>query len=227
MLEGYDTKWSDWINDTTTVVSDVANGNYTLKVRSRDPSGNLDPTPAIRKIHFRNNHLLSVVSSHGQVYGEGSYQENSIVYIGVSPLIVTVHPNTRYIIDGWKLSSARGYFGIASDADIKIRSNVSQTALWHTEYLLEINSEIPIEGYGWYEEGSTVVLALTSPQGGLIRNVFKGWEGDFVSINERISVHMHGLKRLRVDWLTDYSIIYQSLIFIVIITTMDFNFMRK
>lgn len=76
------------------------------------------------------------------------------------------------------------------------------------EYLLEVESAIPIEGDGWYEEGSNVVLEAATSQGGLLRRVFKGWEGDVVSDNERISFQMDGPKNLRAGWSTDFTHVY-------------------
>ncbi|MCX6009896.1 MAG: triple tyrosine motif-containing protein, partial [Chloroflexi bacterium] len=45
-LEGYDTSYSPFTTDTTKTYTDLPDGTYTFYVKSRDESGNIDPTPA-------------------------------------------------------------------------------------------------------------------------------------------------------------------------------------
>ena len=48
LLEGYDNSWSSWSSAKTISYYDLADGNYTFKVRAKDEQGNYDLTPATR-----------------------------------------------------------------------------------------------------------------------------------------------------------------------------------
>ena len=196
-------------------------------MRSKDPAGNVDPTPAVSSIDLHNVFTLTVVSDHGWVYGVGVYQDEALASFGVSPLIVTVNPGMRYVFEGWASSNQKGYSGQASDADVKMISDVTQTAVWRLEYLLKVESEISVEGSGWCEAGLNVVLEASTSQGGLLRRVFKGWKGGVVSDNERISFQMDGPKNLRAEWSTDFSYVYVISVFIIIICAIAFYWIRK
>lgn len=48
VLEGYESTWSPWSYRTIARYYNLANGNYTFKVKARDMANNSDPTPAER-----------------------------------------------------------------------------------------------------------------------------------------------------------------------------------
>ncbi|MCD6236789.1 MAG: right-handed parallel beta-helix repeat-containing protein, partial [Thermoplasmata archaeon] len=47
-LQGYDSSWSSWTTSKSKSYTDLDNGKYTFKVKAKDESGNIDPTPAER-----------------------------------------------------------------------------------------------------------------------------------------------------------------------------------
>lgn len=47
-LKGYDSSWSDWLKKTQKTYSDLLNGEYIFKVKSKDEAGNIDLSPAER-----------------------------------------------------------------------------------------------------------------------------------------------------------------------------------
>ena len=227
ILEGYSSEWSEWTRNTSIQFIDLLPGNYTLRVRTMDPAGNIDATPAVSHVNLHPVFTLTVVSDHGWAYGGGVYQDEAPASFGVSPLVVTVNPGMRYVFEGWISSSPNGYSGQASDVELKMRSDVTQTVVWRLEYLLTVESEIPIEGGGWIEEGSNVVIEAVVSRGGLLRKVFKGWEGDIVSDNERISFQMDGPKKIRGEWSTDLSYVYVLSVLIIIISAISFYWIRQ
>jgi len=227
ILEGHRSEWSEWTRDTSIQFFDLLPGNYTLRVRTMDPAGNIDPTPAVSNVNLHPVFTLTVVSDHGWAYGGGVYPDEAPASFGVSPLVVTVNPSMRYVFEGWISSSPNGYSGQASDVELKMRSDVTQTAVWRLEYLLTVESVIPIEGGGWIEEGSNVVIEAAASRGGLLRKVFKGWEGDIVSDNERISFRMDGPKKIRGEWSTDLSYVYVLSVLIIIISANAFYWIRQ
>lgn len=94
-------------------------------MRSKDPAGNVDPTPAVSSINLHLFSTLTVVSDHGWIYGGGVYQDGALASFGVSPLVVTVNPGMRYVFEGWTSSNHKGYSGQASDADVKMIPDVT------------------------------------------------------------------------------------------------------
>ena len=49
-LEGYDSGWSIWTLNTSKTYNNLPNGDYIFRVRAKDSSGNIDPTPAERSL---------------------------------------------------------------------------------------------------------------------------------------------------------------------------------
>ena len=46
MLEGMESEWSDWTDETSKTYTDLPNGNYTFSIGAKDEAGNIDQTPA-------------------------------------------------------------------------------------------------------------------------------------------------------------------------------------
>ena len=66
-LEGYDSDWSDWTLQTSKQYSDLPNGDYVFKVKAKDQTGNVDPTPAERgfTVFITFPHIDSITPSSG------------------------------------------------------------------------------------------------------------------------------------------------------------------
>jgi len=207
-LDGLSTEWSAWISLTQIEFHDLLPGNYTLRVRSRDVAGNVDPTPAERNIVLLEGYTLTVLSEHGRVHGEGLYPEGTLASFGVAPLIVSGESGVRYVFEGWAASGPSGYIGQASDADVEMDGDIIQTVTWGTQYRLTIDSETPIESGGWYDEGSSVTLEAGSSRGFPIRKVFNRWSGDIDSDATTITVTMDGPKTVHAEWSTDLTYVY-------------------
>jgi parallel beta-helix repeat protein len=47
-LENFDSSWSSWSSGTSKTYTNLENGNYIFKVKAKDASGNVDPSPAQR-----------------------------------------------------------------------------------------------------------------------------------------------------------------------------------
>jgi len=208
VLDGHGTEWSGWTSDTQAEFHDLPPGNYTLRVRSMDVAGNVDPTPAESSIVLLEGYTLTVSSDHGRVHGEGIYPEGTLATFGVTPMIVSGESGVRYVFEGWTASDPGGYAGQASDADVEISGDIVQTATWGTQYLLTIDSANPIEGGGWYDEGSSVILEARPSQGFPVRKAFKEWIGDFESDAATVTVTMDGPKTVSAEWSTDFTYIY-------------------
>ena len=219
VLDGRDTEWSEWTRDTQAEFHELPPGNYTLRVRSRDVVGNVDPTPAESSIVLMEGYTLTVLSDHGRVYGGGIYPEGTLALFGVAPLIVSGESGERLVFEGWTASGPGGYPGQASDSDVEMRGDIVQTANWRSQYSLTIVSAILIEGNGWYDEGSSVILEAGPSQGFPVRKAFKGWSGDIESDAATITVTMDGPKTVRAEWSNDLTLVYAigALLLVVIV----------
>jgi len=208
ILDGRDTEWSGWTSDTQAEFHNLPLGNYTLKVRSMDAEGNVDPSPAESNIVLLEGYTLTVSSDHGRVHGGGNYAEGTLASFGVTPLIVSGESGVRYIFEGWTTSEPGGYTGQASDADVEMSGDIIQTARWGTQYLLTIESVIPIDGAAWYNAGSSVILEAGTSQGFPVRKAFKEWIGDIESDVATITVTMDGPKTVSAEWSTNLTYVY-------------------
>ena len=112
-LEGEDDSWSNWTYDTSTTYETLKNKSYTFKVKAKDETENIDPTPAERS--------FSVDSTDP---GMGKWSFESEGRIGSSPAIAsdgTIYFGSRdnlYALetDGTKkwMFEAEEYFGYSS-----------------------------------------------------------------------------------------------------------------
>ena len=84
-------------------------------------------------------------------------------------------------------------------------SDVYLVKVARAQCYLTLYSEEPVEGAGWYAEGSTVELDADSPRGFLVRRVFEKWTGDVYSRDPSVSLVMNGAKSVSAEWSTDYS----------------------
>jgi len=108
---------------------------------------------------------------------------------------------TEYVFDSWHDGTA-----LASRA---ISQGGVYTANYTTRYYLTVESEYgDPQGEGWYDSGSTTTISVTSPEGGVIRQVFTEWSGDFSAVTPSASVNMDGPKTVTASWRTDYVLLF-------------------
>lgn len=123
---------------------------------------------------------LDVESSYGTVQGEGQYIKGSEVTIAVDPVINYGAPGTRYVFDGWQCNGG-GYTGELCSVNVILRDDLVQEAVWKTQYYVSIDSEMTVDGEGWYDEGQQITLRAEGSSGLLVRKIFDKWEGDVES----------------------------------------------
>ncbi|MCW4019959.1 MAG: hypothetical protein NWF14_01835 [Candidatus Bathyarchaeota archaeon] len=163
---------------------------------------------------------LVVFSDYGSISGEGYYLEGSTASFSVSPSTVLGESGVRYVFTGWTSNSTDGYTGTDNPADVKMNNDITETAQWKTQCYLLVESDLgDPQGEGWYDEGSTVVVSVTSPTGLLIQHAFDRWSGDITSTSPTVTVIMNSPKTITATWRTDYTqlIIVVGTILIVIV----------
>jgi outer membrane protein assembly factor BamB len=157
--------------------------------------------------NWKTQHYLAVSSPvKAHIKGGGWYDDGSTATFEVKETMVNETTGTRYVFNGWISDKQFGYFGKEKIAKVNVSAGITQTAQWKTQYMLNLISETPMKGSGWYEKGETILLVAESPQGFLIRKVFRGWGGDVSGITSNmLSVSMDGPKNVTAYWTTDYS----------------------
>ncbi len=81
MLVGYDADWSSWTTATTKSYTNLANGEYTFKVKAMDLANNEDPTPDTRS-------FIVYVNNPPETYIDDG---PSSMVLGQGPLTFTYH----------------------------------------------------------------------------------------------------------------------------------------
>lgn len=117
------------------------------------------------------------------------------------PSLVDTGTGTRYMFTSW------------SDGDTSVSRTISHggvyTANYKTQHQLLIESAYgEPEGEGWYEAGSTVTISVAPSEGGIIRQVFSGWSGDFSGDTPTAQLIINSPKTITANWRIDYTRLY-------------------
>ena len=117
------------------------------------------------------------------------------------PPLVDTGTGTRYVFTSW------------SDGDTSVSRTISRggvyTANYATQHQLLIESAYgEPEGEGWYEAGSTITISVAPSEGGIIRQVFTGWSGDFSGDTPTAHLIIDSPKTITANWRIDYTRLY-------------------
>ncbi len=127
---------------------------------------------------WQSSFSLSVQSKYGNVSGNGLYIASRTVSIN-APSYVYFANNTREAFTGWTGSGAGSYTGIANSTVVLMYGNISETANWQLQYLVNVTSlHSTVHGNGWYP--ANAIAYYTSSQNvtyesNRSRFVFDGW----------------------------------------------------
>lgn len=110
---------------------------------------------------------------------------------------------TRYIFTSW------------DDGGTSVSRVISHggvyTANYKIQHQLVIESDYgEPEGQGWYNEGSTATISVTSIEEPTTRYIFTGWSGDYSGDIATASVIMDSPKAITANWRTDYLLTIKS-----------------
>ena len=181
----------------------------TLAIHNVTVDGPITQTAFFHESAF---YTLTVTSTHGTTTGEGIYEEGTNASFRIS-LIQIQQNGERHTFTGWTSTNRYGYTGPGVDASVVMLGDVQEKAEWEIGYYLSVQSEVGVEGEGWYADGRTVQLDADSPRGFLIRKVFQKWTGDTYSKDPSVSLVMNAPKSVSAEWVTDYS---QAILFGVV-----------
>ena len=142
---------------------------------------------------------LTVNTPYGNASGSGWYVNGSFGLASMNASIVPVSGTERQAFDAW--TGAASGSSAALSNPIPMDGPKTATATWHVEYLVRVDSDIPIEAGGWFAKGTQATL--TAPQevtynGQTYR--FAGWTGDATSTSTQVSVTVNGPLVVHANW---------------------------
>ncbi|HMK83323.1 MAG TPA: hypothetical protein VK503_06365 [Candidatus Bathyarchaeia archaeon] len=119
--------------------------------------------------------------------------------ITLSPTVAT-DEKSRLRFDHWSDGSK------SPNRTITLTTETTLTATYVTQYLLTIDSVVPLKGSGWYDKGSTVTLSAPTSSIGS-QWVFDGWYKDGIYLTNSPSprVSIDGPHSLQARWHQDYA----------------------
>jgi hypothetical protein len=153
--------------------------------------------------NYDKEHLLTINSAYGEPEGGGWYKEGGTANISVAVLIE--EPATKHIFTGWSGDLS----GVTANTTLTMNSPKVVTANWRNEYLLTITSAYgEPKGGGWYKEGETANVSVTTVEGVIIRHIFTGWSGNFTGTTGNVVLIMNSPTAVTTNWRTDYIQLY-------------------
>ncbi|MGC8699517.1 MAG: hypothetical protein ACP5RK_00735 [Candidatus Micrarchaeia archaeon] len=137
-------------------------------------------------------YYLTIKSAFGNLNSTMGYIAYSSASIS-APQYVYVSPDTREVFSGWVGKGIGSYTGPLNYSEISMNSNITETAQWKSEYLVNITSPYgTVSGGGWYANGSTITYSISAPiiyQNSTTRVVFLGWSNGNKNLTGKLMVN--------------------------------------
>ncbi len=175
------------------------------------------------------NQVKGTVDKKYSVSGSSQVPLSPGLHTITLPPTVAIDEKSRLRFDHWSDGSK------SPNRTITLNSETTLKATYVTQYLLAVDSVIPLKGSGWYDKGSTFSVSAPAPSpivaelwilGG--HWVFDGWykDGAYLTNSRTSSITMDGPHSLQARWHQDYTIplgilILLSLLVLVLIYRRD------
>ena len=166
-------------------VAGAAGTRYIFTSWNGDASGTTSPSnpitmnsPKTATAVWKTQYYLTISSAYGIVSGSGWCDSGASAYAMVTPLTVLGAAGTQYNFTGWNGDAS----GTMSPSNaIIMNSPKTAMANWTTQFYLIVFSAFgsPSSLSGWYDNGSSITGAVTSPVSGGAgtQYVCTGWTG--------------------------------------------------
>ena len=123
-------------------------------------------------------YYLKIISAYGSKNSTAQFQAYYSQQIS-EPKYVYLGNMTRAVFEGWSGTGAGSYSGPENSTVISISGNITESANWQLQYLVNVNSSYgAAKGSGWYNEGSLVNYAVdnaTYYYNKTTRYIFQNW----------------------------------------------------
>ena len=107
---------------------------------------------------------LRVISPYGNINSKNSYEAYSTIGIS-APSTVYLSNSTKAVFTGWTGTGLGSYTGPRSSPSITLSRNITETANWQIQYLVNITSHYGrATGSGWYQSGACLLYTSPSPR---------------------------------------------------------------
>jgi hypothetical protein len=123
---------------------------------------------------------------------------------------------SQLMFQGWSVDGGAPQSG--SSLNVVMNAPHSVTELYTQQYYLNVQSDSPTTGSGWYNAGSTAPFYASTPMSSTygVNIVFNGWQGDSQSGSQSASVLMDGPKNVVATWRQDATVLYVTIGAIII-----------
>ncbi len=107
-------------------------------------------------------YTLTINSQYANISNFTGYSAYSTQRIS-APQYVELGNNTRARFAGWIGTGSGSYTGNSNITTVNMRSNITETAKWITQYYVGANTPYgSVNGSGWYDSGTTAHVSLES-----------------------------------------------------------------
>lgn len=157
-------------------------------------------------VDFEPQYYVTVDSDYGNPQGEGWYYKDTKAIFSVDEL--DIQGFTKKTFNRW----TGDFTGHSNIDSVTVNQPKVITAVWDTEYYIEINSDHgTTTGQGWYTEGSQVTFSVTpliETIGDTIKHLFIKWrgvgEGSYTGNNNSYTVFLNNPMIEKAVWETQY-----------------------
>jgi len=176
--------------------AEFLNPTFTVTVTAFDPIGKTYELSRGEVYSVvRASPKLSIASDYGSVTGEGPYAQGSMASFSVSPTTVSGGSGVRHVFIGWDSSSPGGYTGSENPAEAVIDNDITEVALWKTQYYLTVEDGVGgsvTSSSGWFDAGSEVTISSTPDSGFTFSSWIGSGSGSYSGSNNSHTVTLNG-----------------------------------
>ncbi len=154
---------------------------------------------------------LSVNSAYGNTIGTGYYSTFTPAAFS-APEFIYVEPGVREVFSGWAGSGPGSYTGQQNSHSVDMYGNITETAIWKTQYYLNVTSLYGnATGGGWYSPNSTVYVSLNDKIVNIskgVREYFTGWSNGMESL--ALNITLDKPTNISANWQRQYYLSLKS-----------------
>jgi len=113
------------------------------------------------KVNWKTEFYVQISTEHGEINGEGWYQEGSNAECSLDSSLIAGIKGERFVFEGWQGSGQGSFTGMNLSYNLIVYNPVIETAKWKTQYFLTVDTEKGnATGQGWYDADSTAIITV-------------------------------------------------------------------